>query len=227
MKILNINDKDIRFIVKTMKRKTIGIRILSTGIVEVRCPKGINNKYIEELLKRKSQWILKNIEEINVIEDINQIYFLGTYCKVNKVRGEKNFINVENSMISIQYNGKISIEELFINYCREILRDILIKALDTYKEIMGIDFNKVTIKNINTRWGSCSSKGNLNFNVKLIGAPLDVIEYVVIHELCHLIHMNHSKEFWVEVSKYCSDYKDRSNWLKVNGHKIMNMLSNI
>ena len=225
--MLSINNKDISFTVRVMKRKTIAIRVLSTGIVEVRCPKGVSNKYIEELLKKKSQWILKNIEDINRGGKLEEVLFLGKYKKIHKIEGEENLISVENSIINIQYNGKINIEELFTNYSKEKLRHIVVEIINNYKAIMGINFNKVVMKNIKTRWGSCSSKGNLNFNVKLIGAPLDVIEYVVIHELCHLIHMNHSKEFWREVSKYCPGHKEKSNWLKVNGHILMNMFSNI
>jgi predicted metal-dependent hydrolase len=82
---------------------------------------------------------------------------------------------------------------------------------------IGVAFQGIRIKNTKTRWGSCSSKGNLNFNWKLMMAPPYAMEYVVIHELCHLKHLNHSKAFWALVSEHMPDYKKAETWLKNHG----------
>ena len=79
---------------------------------------------------------------------------------------------------------------------------------------MGVTVKNITIKNQKTRWGSCSSKGNLNFNYQLYYMPQELMDYVVVHELAHRKYMNHSKEFWAEVKKYCPEYKERKNFLK-------------
>ena len=80
--------------------------------------------------------------------------------------------------------------------------------------------NQIRIKSLRSRWGSCSSKKNINLNWKLIHTPLRVIDYVIVHELCHLVHMNHSKEFWNKVKSHIPDYKKDKNWLKEYGNFI-------
>lgn len=83
------------------------------------------------------------------------------------------------------------------------------------KEIASV--NRITIRNQKTRWGSCSSKGNLNFNWRLVMAPAEILDYVVVHELCHLLYLNHSRQFWQAVGGILPDYQKRRNWLKANG----------
>lgn len=85
---------------------------------------------------------------------------------------------------------------------------------------MGVSYNQIRIKDTKTRWGSCSSKKNLNFNFRLIMAPEAVMDYVIIHELCHLKHMNHSNEFWSAVADYMPEYETYKNWLKENGGEL-------
>lgn len=90
-----------------------------------------------------------------------------------------------------------------------------------YAEKIGVDYGRITIRNQKTRWGSCSAKGNLNFNCLLMLAPDEVQNYVVVHELCHRKEMNHSSKFWAEVAAVMPDYKEHRTWLKENGGTIM------
>ena len=93
-----------------------------------------------------------------------------------------------------------------------------------YAPIVGVNYTRITIRNQKTRWGSCSSKGGLNFNCLLMLTPPEVIDYVVVHELCHRKEMNHSKAFWAEVEKVLPDYKSAKRWLKENGGELISRM---
>ena len=94
---------------------------------------------------------------------------------------------------------------------------IIPKKVEHYAKIVGVDYGRITIRNQRTRWGSCSSKGNLNFNCLLVLFPDEVIDYVVVHELCHRKHMDHSKAFYAEVERVFPEYKKCQKWLKEHG----------
>ena len=93
-----------------------------------------------------------------------------------------------------------------------------------YASSLGVDYKRISIRFQKSRWGSCSTKGNLNFNALLMMTPIEVIDYVVIHELCHRREMNHSKNFWALVESVMPDYKVHKNWLKENGGQIMSVI---
>lgn len=95
------------------------------------------------------------------------------------------------------------------------------KKVAYYAERIGVTYGRITIRNQKTRWGSCSGKGNLNFNCLLMLTPPEVQDYVVVHELCHRKEMNHSQRFWHEVEKVLPDYRERRKWLKENGTRII------
>lgn len=103
---------------------------------------------------------------------------------------------------------KLSEEEL------EKIKEKIVSRVRHYCEVMGVTVEKITIRNQKTRWGSCSAKGNVNFNYRLCYLSEELLDYVVIHELAHRRYMDHSREFWAEVEKYCPDYKQRKKQLK-------------
>ncbi len=95
------------------------------------------------------------------------------------------------------------------------------KRVRYFADIIGVTYGRITIRNQKTLWGSCSAKGNLNFNCLLMKAPEEVRDYVIVHELCHRIYMNHSARFWEKVSEVIPDYKKCRRWLKDEGAVIM------
>ena len=105
------------------------------------------------------------------------------------------------------------------------LADVALRVLPErcryFAGVMGVRYGRITIRNQKTRWGSCSSGGNLNFNCLLMLAPPEVRDYVVVHELAHLKEMNHSPRFWKEVEKVLPDYRQRLLWLKKNGPELI------
>ena len=102
--------------------------------------------------------------------------------------------------------------------------EVLPEKVRYYAEKMAVSHGRITIRSQRTRWGSCSAKGNLNFNCLLMLMPEEVQDYVVIHELCHRREMNHSARFWAEVERYCPDYRVYRKWLKDNGSVLIGRL---
>ena len=104
---------------------------------------------------------------------------------------------------------------------REKARALVTDRVQYYAPLIGVTYNQIAIRAQHTRWGSCSSKGNLNFNCLLALVPIEVLEYVVVHELCHRKELNHSDRFWNEVANILPDYKCRNKWLKDNGSNLI------
>lgn len=172
-------------------RKTVAIQVNSDLSVTVRAPRSASEKDIEEILKKKEAWISKHIE---------------------KIKKTKERLEAEST-------EKLTREKV-IALAEEALK-VIPERVEYFAKVIGVTYGKITIRNQKTRWGSCSSKGNLNFNCLVILTPLEVIDYVVVHELCHRKEMNHSKAFWAEVEKVLPNYKEQVKWLKENGGQII------
>ncbi len=100
-------------------------------------------------------------------------------------------------------------------------KEIIPRRVAHFAPLVGVDHGRITIRSQRSRWGSCSGKGNLNFNCLLVLAPGTVLDYVVVHELCHRKEMNHSAAFWAEVARVLPDYRERRAWLKENGNALI------
>lgn len=174
-------------------RKTVAIQVNSDLSVTVRAPRSASEKDIEEILKKKEAWISKHIEKI----------------KETKERFEA------------EPTEKLTREKV-IALADEALK-VIPERVEYFAKVIGVTYGKITIRNQKTRWGSCSSKGNLNFNCLLMLAPPEVLDYVVVHELCHRKQMNHSKAFWLEVEKVLPDYKEARKWLKEEGSQMITL----
>ena len=174
-------------------RKTVAIQVNSDLSVTVRAPRSASEKDIEEILKKKKAWISKHIEKI----------------KETKERFEA------------EPTEKLTREKV-IALAEEALK-VIPERVEYFAKVIGVTYGKITVRNQKTRWGSCSSKGNLNFNCLLMLAPPEVLDYVVVHELCHRKQMNHSKAFWLEVEKVLPDYKEARKWLKEDGSQMITL----
>lgn len=174
-------------------RKTVAIQVNSVLSVTVRAPRSASEKDIEEILKKKEAWISKHIEKI----------------KEAKERFEA------------EPTEKFTREKV-IALAEEALK-VIPERVEYFAKVIGVTYGKITVRNQKTRWGSCSSKGNLNFNCLLMLAPPEVLDYVVVHELCHRKQMNHSKAFWLEVEKVLPDYKEVRKWLKEEGSQMITL----
>lgn len=132
---------------------------------------------------------------------------------------EKNRKEVEKSLATRKKQEIISLEQ--VKELAEKALEYIPQRVAHYAEIIGVTYGRITIRNQRTRWGSCSGKGNLNFNCLLMLMPKEIIDYVIVHELCHRKEMNHSTTFWKEVEKVLPDYYVCRKWLKENGESFI------
>lgn len=194
-------DYDYKYDYKIIKsdRKTLEIQVKKDLVVVFRAPRYLSDREIMKFAKQKEAWIQKHLEFM-------------------KRRNESNRASDEAS----EPENKYTPEEL--ESMKRYIKKLINERAASFAAVMGVSFGKITVRSQKTRWGSCSSAGNLNFNCLLALCPSEVIDYVVVHELCHLRHMNHSRAFWNEVAKYLPGYAEQKDWLKRHQSEIMRNL---
>ncbi len=227
-------DSTILFDVTYSKRKTISISLEAPDRVSVKAPIGLSE---DELLKRvqsKARWIVRKLDELENIKVmpakklllngesfmyLGRDYSLRLTTNVNLKLPEIS-IDQDQLMVNTPSQDKEIIKKEIEVWYRIKAREYMQERLKYYQPMVGAKPVLVRIKTQQKRWGSCSSLGNLNFNWKVVMAPSPVIDYLIVHELCHLIHPNHSQDFWNLVFSILPDYKERREWLKKNGGRL-------
>ena len=121
-------------------------------------------------------------------------------------------------------NRREEIKRRLVEWYKKEARTKYKERVERYRKKLGVTYNKIYIRDQKTRWGSCSNKGNLNFNWRLIMASPSILDYIVVHELAHLVHANHGDDFWKLVESVIPDYREKREWLRVNGYKLMNII---
>lgn len=204
------------------KRKTVAIKISSIGEVIVYAPLKTPKKVIDQIIENKKDWLLKHLGNIEkkkaLIEKLsNDVLYLGSRYPIHIEKSYESkpvVIRSDGAFLKLKEPTKENIKHALYRFHVNQTQELVSKCVEKHSQAIGKAPNRVTIKNQKTRWGSCSSLQNLNFNWRLSMAPFEVVEYIVVHELCHLVHMNHSSEFWSLVEKHCPNYRVHKNWLK-------------
>lgn len=183
----------IPFTLVKSSRKTYALSISETGEVTLRAPFGASERFISSILTERRDWLTQH------------------YRKAQEKAAAREA--VQGSLTPEQKSA------LDARY-RQAAREYIPRRVEHYLPMTGGRYERITIRAQKTRWGSCSAKGTLSFNWKLMLAPPGVLDYVVVHELCHLTHMNHSREFWEAVERVMPDYRTRRRWLKEHGGEL-------
>lgn len=173
------------------RRKNLAIEITPELQVVVRAPARMPVREINAFVQEKDDWIRAHLQQM-----------------------------AEKKRLWEQYREQALSKEELQELATQAMK-LIPQKVHYYAQIIGVTYGRITIRNQRTRWGSCSGKGNLNFNCLLLLMPEEVLDYVVVHELCHRKEMNHSARFWEEVEKILPDYRQRRKWLKDNGGRIM------
>jgi len=224
-----IGTRKIEFEVKYRQRKTMAIHIDKTGALCVLAPVGIPAHHIKQQVLSKSKWIAGKLMDLEqaaaALKDRRyatgeKFMFLGKmlplYIVVEKtLKGVYLFEGV--IYIRTSENDEKHIKKILEKWYREQALQIIKQRLHVFVEKMGLRPKLVKVKEQKKRWASATSCGNLYFNWRIVMAPLDVIDYVIVHELSHLAHGDHSKNFWDKVKEHMPDYAHKKKWLKDNG----------
>ncbi len=210
------------------KRKSIALIVEPDGRLVVRAPMRISDADIKHLVKQKERWIREKQKQVKdkstqskpkVYMDGEEFLYLGKSYQL-KIVADLNPALVLSRKFYLSRRALPKAESVFTEWYREQARAVISERVKLYAARHGFTYRKIRITSARTRWGSCSSMGNLNFTWRLVMAPPEVIDYVVVHELAHLRVNNHSKEFWNQVERIMPDYKQRLKWLKENGQKL-------
>jgi len=208
------------------KRKTLALIVETDGTLTVRAPLRMKAADIRQFIEAKQDWIkqkqVKAREEAvdsHRYADGEIFWYLGQGIPLRIVPGGKPALALDSSF-KLTKSALPNAESAFTAWYRKQARKVVTERVEFFAREHGFKIGKVRISSARTRWGSCSTKNTLSFTWRLVMAPPNVVDYVVVHELCHLKEMNHSKTFWAYVEAILPDYKRRRKWLKDNGARL-------
>jgi len=208
-------NKSITYKLIRSNRKTIAIHITKDAQVEVRAPFGAKQKEIDKFISLKRDWIQKHLVRINQVQE-ERLKFELNYGDHLRLMGRKIPI-LARAGNKVGFDGQCfylppkfltdEIKGAIIGLYKQIAKQVLTDRTFAYAREMGLLPRAVKVNSAKTRWGSCSSKGSINYSWRLIMADEEVINYVIVHELAHLKELNHSPKFWAVVASILPDYK--------------------
>lgn len=183
---------ELPYTIKYSDRRSFSISISPAEGLVLRVPLHTSDREIRRLLLEKQHWIITK------------------YLKIQEQ--EKN--RPTSDLTDVQRDA---LQKRYIDAAKEYIP----MRVSYFNQYTGGTYRRITIRDQKTRWGSCSAKGTLSFNWRLMLAPPAILDYVVVHELCHLTHMNHSAAFWAAVEAVCPDYRTCRKWLKDHGQELV------
>lgn len=203
------------------KAKRIIIKIHHNNVELILPNKNINAGY--KFLLEKEPWVRSKLKSVKQEgwsgQDDQIIPILGKPYSLLKVDSIRNHVQIKDDVICVD-SFPYAHNRTIIKFLQNKLLLEITKIVDTLSTQYLLKFSKIKITNSKTKWGSCSSTLVLCFNWRLIFAPKEILNYVIIHEMCHLVEMNHSKSFWDLVAERCPEYKSAKLWLKMNGTRL-------
>ncbi len=229
-KTISIHNIGEVILTKSAVAKYLGIRIKPFDGIYVTIPKRVSYNEAEEFVRGKEAWILKHLNKIQKYEDAQEVFNEDTNFRtrehklvIKKSMVEETIVSIKEFEIHVEYPWLEDVKSKIVqNKIKAGINQALRIEANNHiplrvKELAylyGFEYNKVTIKNLKSRWGSCSAKNNINLNIHLMKLPDELIDYVILHELAHTIHKNHSKRFWNALEKVLPNCKKLDKSLK-------------
>lgn len=212
--------------VKKSDRKTVSIFVERDGSVSALVPQTLDDSTIEEVINSKSYQIHKNLaewEQLNERQVLREyvsgqsFLYLGRNYRLKLIDESLGQLRFKQNTFFLSKNEVENGDDYFIDFYKQKLNARLKKIIPVYENRLAVKARDFKVMELQNRWASCTKKGNVNFHWKCAMAPIDVLHYIVAHELAHLKFMDHSPAFWNEVDKVLPNYSESLNWLKYNG----------
>jgi predicted metal-dependent hydrolase len=204
-------------------RRSLAMHVEPNGTLLIKAPNRISMRDIQGFINSHSDWIKKQTEKLAkhpVIKkkfiDGEEYLYLGNSYKL-KI-GNYKTIEPKTEFLQFPKFLEFRIEKELTNWYEQQAKDVITRRLEVNTKLMGVEFTSVYFSDTISKWGSCSPENVLQFNWRLIMAPLLVLNYVVVHELAHTIHKNHSQRFWTKVASVNPSFKQQIKWLREHGH---------
>jgi len=216
------------------RRKTIGIQVREDGRVVVVAPPLVPVFYLKKLLRQKAGWVQRRLAKASDLRNQraeksyahgSEIIFLGEKYRLHLDESDTSTLDTENGTLHLGLNGNLGQKKADVTTALERwykiqVQDVFEQRSRSFSKDMRLHPTLIGIKGYKSRWGSCHTDGRIYFNWRLVMAPMPVIDYVVVHELSHLLHQNHSAVFWQQVERVCPSYHEHRKWLRKNGHHL-------
>lgn len=218
---------------RSKRARNLRLQVSLENGLEVIVPQRFDLSGLEKVLQEKESWILAKLDHFASFAEERcrgrentdpPVLYRGREYRVEIVANggtaPRVLVEEDRLVVFLPPGSEAKAGAVLEKWFRSMARLLVNQRLRVINADLKLTFNRVFIKGQKTRWGSCSRQGNLNFNWRLVMAPLPVLDYVVAHELLHLLEPNHSKRFWTLVERVCPDYKAHRAWLRKNGHRL-------
>ena len=238
----NYEDKILDVDIIYRKRKNISIKITPKDRIQIIAPHKVPIKILKETIEKNSSWILSKLDKFKNMDDSflkrdyvdgEIYYYIGKphYLKIIKDKNMQNkknynYLSIKEEYIEIRTNNwegeylKESLKKWYKLKSEEIVMDRLAYLREQSDYFRKIEPNLIKVKEQKKIWGSCNSNKNIYINSKISMLPVEAIDYIIVHEFCHILYMNHSKDFYASVEKIIPNYKEINLWLKKNSYKF-------
>lgn len=215
---INIGNKKRKVTIIKKNKKNISLQVKPSMEIILNIPMKISYSCGLKLIKNKYAWIEDKLKKYSSVVDNSEVYYLG---RLYSLKTGKSEVPIKIEEKNIIFNSSENLDLILNQWYQEKITNILESFLEKYTNIMELYPKKIKIKPLKSAWGICYSTGTITFNLNLIKVPLNVIEYLVVHELGHLKYPNHSKEYWEYIGIYIENPKSYRSWLRKNGYKFI------
>lgn len=230
---LSLGEVSLAYLLERKRRKTVAIYVRNEGVL-VRAPLRTPQKWVDQFLVEKQSWVLAQLLRLTEKEQTRKRYcweegapylYLGRVIQLKVLEGTCSYavLDQERSYLQVSLSGfkalskdkrSEKIAQQVERWQRQAALDFYLERIQHFQEVLGVKPKKVGLTQARTRWGSASSKGGIRLHWRLLELPAELLDYVIVHELAHLIEMNHSQRFWNIVQQVLPDYKARRHRLR-------------